>query len=107
MIEPKYFWLNVILLAAGTFAIRASFIALAERVRISAVVRELFSFIPAAILPALIVPAVFFHRGQVEWLHGKERLMVALFVGATSYFVRSTLFTILFGMISLYLITRM
>jgi len=74
MINGNYFLLNVLALTIGTIMIRGSFIAVSGKMIISAKVKDLFTYIPAAILPALIIPATFFHQGQVEWLAGKERI---------------------------------
>ncbi|HEX4923233.1 MAG TPA: AzlD domain-containing protein [Bdellovibrionales bacterium] len=105
MIEPGYFWNNVILLAIGTLVIRGSLIALSAKLRISERARELFSFIPAAVLPAFVAPAVYFHQGQVEALMGKERFVILALATALCYVTRSTLATIAFGLAALYLIT--
>lgn len=105
MISADYFWLNVFFLAAGTLAIRGSIIAISSRVKISDRVKELFSFIPAAILPAFVAPAVFFHPGAVSWLMEKERLIILILATIVCYFTRSTLATICFGLIALYIVT--
>lgn len=104
MIDSNYFHLNVALLTLGTIAIRGSFIALSGKMKISTKVKELFTFIPAAIFPALIVPATFFYKGSVEWLFSKERFMILLASGVACYFVRNTLFVVSFGMVLLYLV---
>lgn len=105
MIETSYFWTNIAFLAAGTIAIRLSLIAASSKIKISDRTKEIFSFIPAAILPAFIAPAVYFHQGHVDWMAGKERLVVMVFATAVSYYTRSTLATIAFGLGSLYLLT--
>lgn len=106
MIPTGYFWLNVLLLAIGTFAIRGSIITLSARIKISDRFRELFSFIPAAVLPALLAPAVFYHSGEVTWLLGKERFFVLVLAVVVSYFSRSMLATVGFGLVVLYIITH-
>ena len=105
MIEPKYFWIIVFILAIGTFSIRASIIALSARVKISDRVKQLFSFIPVSILPAFVAPAVFFHQGHTPWLFEKERLVILIFASIICYFTRSTLATIAFGLIALYMVS--
>lgn len=105
MIDAQYFWMNVFFLMIGTITIRASIIAMSAKMEINARVRELFSFIPAAILPAFVAPAVFLHQGHVEWIFGKERLLILAFATALCYFTRSTLATIAFGLIALYAIS--
>lgn len=104
MIELDYFWAIIFILAFGTIAIRFSIIGVAHRVQISEQVRHLFSFIPAAILPALIAPAVSFHQGQVEGLFGKERAVILALSTVVCYFTRSTFLTIVFGLVTLYVV---
>lgn len=106
LIKPEYFWLNVFFLTVGTIAIRGSIIAISEKVVISDRLKELFSFIPAAILPAFVAPAVFFHQGHVAWAFGKERLVILILATVLCFFLRSTLATISFGLVALYLVTQ-
>jgi branched-subunit amino acid transport protein len=106
MIDNHYFIWNVIALTVGTIAIRGSFIALSGKMTISPKIRELFTFIPAAIFPALIVPATFFHQGTQAWLGGKERFLILVAASIVSYFVRQTFFVIAFGLTLLYLVTH-
>lgn len=106
MIADYNFWLNTLLLGIGTFAIRGSIISFSSKIKISLRTREIFSFIPAAILPALALPSVFFHQGSVELLHGKERLFILILAALICAIFRSMLVTIIFGMGTLYLITQ-
>ncbi len=105
MININYFLLNVIALTIGTIAIRGSFIALSGKMHISAKVKDLFTYIPAAILPALVIPATFFHQGNVDWLQGKERFIILLIASLACFFYRNTLFVICFGLSLLYVVT--
>ncbi len=102
MIEDNFFIFVVIALCFGTIFIRGSFIAFSSKMKISDKVRELFSYIPAAIFPALVVPATFFHKGSVELMGGKERFLVLIVSGIACYFFRNTLFIICFGLSLLY-----
>ncbi len=104
-IDSHYFWQNVFFLAIGTIAIRGSVIAISERVKISERVRELFSYIPAAILPAFIAPSLFFHQGHVAWVYGKERFLILILASVVCILTRSTLATIAFGLGALYLVS--
>ena len=103
MIEPAYFWRIVFFLAVGTLAIRGSIIFLSNRIKISDWWREIFSYIPAAILPAFIAPAVFFHEGHIQWMAGRERFAVLILATAVCYYTRNTLATISFGLFMLYM----
>ena len=106
MIPQGYYWVNVVLLAVGTLVIRGSIIALSAKVKISDRLKELFTFIPAAILPAFVAPAVFFHKGTVEWMMGKERAIVLVLSTILCAVTRSTLATIAFGLVALFLFTN-
>lgn len=103
--DSTYFWICIALMSIGTFAIRYSVIAMSDRLEISDRHRELFSFIPAAIFPALTVPMVFFHQGQVDWLLRKERLLVLILALLVSLVLRSMVVTLVFGLFALYLLT--
>lgn len=104
MINNNYFILCVAGLAFGTIAIRGSFIALSGKMKISNNLRELFTYIPAAILPGLIIPATYFHQGKIESLLGKERFLILVMSVCFAYFIRNTLAIICFGLLFLYLI---
>jgi branched-subunit amino acid transport protein len=98
MIESNYFYLVFALMFFGTLVIRGSFIFFSNRISISTSVRELFSYIPAAVFPALIAPAAFFHSGKVPWLFDKERFVVLVLAGVVCYYVRNTFVVISFGL---------
>ncbi len=105
-IDSAYFWTIVAGMAIGSFSIRGSFIFLSRWIKISDRTRELFSFIPAAILPALVMPLVFFHEGSSQWLMGKERLTVLFIAAVVCYYSRSMITTIFFGLSILFLINQ-
>lgn len=106
MIESSYFWSVVFFTSLGTILIRYSIIGMSSKIQISDRVKELFSYIPAAILPAFIAPAVFFHQGQVSWAFGKERVLVLIISTGVCLLLRSTFATISSGLIILYLLTQ-
>jgi branched-subunit amino acid transport protein len=102
VIEQNYFLTNTLLMIIGTVCIRGSFIAFASRLKITPITRELFTFIPAAILPALFIPATFFHQGQMDLMAGKERFIVLMICLGATYFIRNTLFCVGLGLSLLY-----
>lgn len=105
MIELTYFWTVIFFLMIGTICIRGSLIAFSKKVNISDRSKELFSYIPAAILPAFIVPSSFFHQGQVLLFNGKERLVVLALAAIVCLWTKNTILTILTGLTALYLVT--
>jgi branched-subunit amino acid transport protein len=106
MIESSYFWWSIFFLSIGTLGIRGSIIAASEKIEISARHREIFTFIPAAIIPAIVVPMVFFHQGQVPWLLGKERLFTLVLATVVCFYSRNMLVTVGFGLAALYFVCR-
>lgn len=100
--DPSYFWTATIGLSIGTCLIRGSFIFLSSRVKISSRLKEIFAYIPAAVLPALITPMVFNHSGDITLLLGKERLFVLILATIVCYKSRSMLLTVIFGLFLLY-----
>lgn len=98
-------WVVIAGLSIGTFIIRSTFIYLSSRIKISERLREIFSLIPAAIFPALIVPMTFFHKGVNEGLLYKERFIVLIIASLICYRFRSVLVTISSGLIILYFLS--
>ena len=105
MIETFYFWLAIALLAAGTLVIRGSIIAVSGKFVITDRWREIFTFIPAAIIPAIVLPMVFFHSGKIEWLGHRERLVTLLLSTVVCYYSRQMVVTVGFGLLLLYLVS--
>lgn len=106
MIESVYFWTATVCLGIGTYIIRGLFIFLSSKIKISERIKEILSFIPAAILPAMIAPMVFYHQGQVEALMHKERLVILILAVVFCYFVRNMLLTLGFGLGLLFIFTQ-
>lgn len=104
MINETVFWKNILLLGIGTFGIRSFFVFFSHRITISARQKEILSFIPAAVLPALMTPMVFYHQGEVSWLVDKERLVIFFFALFIAYKFKNMLVTIAFGLTLLFLL---
>ena len=104
--SEAYFWTIIFGLSLGTFIVRASFILVLSKVNISKRIEEIFSFIPAAILPAIVTPLAFFHQGEVQLLFGKERLLILILGIFVFYKSKNMLVTILFGLVLLYGLTQ-
>lgn len=107
MIQADYFWRIVTLLAIGTFALRFSIIAVFGKIKVTERLKEVFTFIPAAVLPAIIAPMVFFHKGDVTWAFERERLFVLIVAIIVSYKSKSMFATVSVGLALLFLITQL
>lgn len=107
MIQAYYLWTNILLLAIGTLLIRSSILLFSSKIVISDRLKEIFSFIPCAVLPALAVPMVFYYPGQIQWLMNKERLAILLLSTVVAYFSKKMTTTLIFGLIALYLLSQL
>jgi len=106
MIDTLDFWLVVLFLSIGTYSIRCSFMLLSEKLRISEKTKKIFTYIPAAVLPAIITPMVLFHQGSVEAINGKERFLVLILATLVNYVTNSMVATVSFGLVCLYTVTQ-
>jgi branched-subunit amino acid transport protein len=107
MIDSLYFWTVVLFLSLGTISIRSSFVIASSKFTLSNETKKLFSYIPAAILPAIITPMVVFHQGSIEALYGKERFFILILATLVSYVTKSMITTVGFGLIALYVLTQL
>ena len=94
-------WLIMLLGGALTFAMRMSFIYLFGRFEVPAAVTRALRFVPPAVLSALIAPALFMPNNKLDLGFDNHYLvagLVAIFVG---WRTKSTLVTLLVGMVAL------
>ena len=102
------FWIITLVVGLGNFALRAIFVYAMERIPITETLRTILSYIPAAILAALVAPAIILHQGNLtlplDWLSGNERAIAALAALLVSFWKRNMLLTIVTGMGILYLL---
>ncbi|MFB6193505.1 MAG: AzlD domain-containing protein [Halobaculum sp.] len=94
-------WLAVVLAGVGTYALRASFLFLFDRLgTVPSQIETALGMVPAAVLAALVVPAVLAHDGSVSLL-GNTRLVAAALAGLVAWYTESVLATILIGLVAL------
>ena len=99
--SPTVVWLIVVLLGVGTFTLRLSFIALRDRMdAFPPRVERALSFVPAAVLAALVSPDVVSLGGPVV----TPRLLAGVTAAVVAWRTGSTLATIGVGMGVLWLV---
>lgn len=92
-------WLAIVLAGVATFAIRASFLVVADRFDgLSRETLELLRMIPAAAIAALVAPAVLRQDGQLLVIG--PRPLAALLALAIAAWTRSILWTIVVGLVA-------
>jgi branched-subunit amino acid transport protein len=97
--NDAYFWSSVIPLGIGTLLIRMSFIFLSKYLSLSKRIERLFTFIPAAVFPAIFAPMVFFYKGDNHFLLHQERVLAFAIAMVVAFKTKNILLTILTGLI--------
>ena len=95
-------WLTMLAMGLITFALRVSFIALSDRFKLPPLVQRALRFVPVAVLPAIVVPAVVFQESGLELTLGNEKLLAGLVSGVVAWYTKSIIWTIAAGMIALW-----
>jgi branched-subunit amino acid transport protein len=90
-------WVAILLSAAGTFAMRASFLGAAHRlVVVPPAVQRLLRQIPPAALASLVVPALLRPHGHIDVT--QARLYAGIIAALVAWRTRSTILTLVVGM---------
>ena len=97
-------WLVILGVAACTFLLRASFIVFADPHRFPRRFRQALTFVPPAVLAAIVLPGLLLHQGAIDLTAGNPRWIagvLAIVVGART---RNALAAIATGMVALWLL---
>jgi branched-subunit amino acid transport protein len=98
-------WAVVVAVGALNYLSRLSFIALFARIPMPPAMARALRFVPAAMLTAIVVPAVAFRApGVLELSYANPKLLAALVAAAIAWRTRSVTATMAFGMIALWLV---
>lgn len=95
-------WLAIAAIALGTFLIRFSFLFLFEYLEdVPAGLERALRFVPAAVLAALVLPAVVVVDGAPAVSPDNQRLLAAGVGAVVAWRTESILATIVIGMVAL------
>ncbi len=94
-------WLAIALVTVGSFVTRASFVVFGARLKLPPLVERALRFAPAAVLGAIVVPALLLHDGRAELGPGNYRLVAALVASLVMWRTRSMIGAIAAGMAAL------
>lgn len=95
-------WAMMIGIGLLTFAIRFAPIALLARVELPDWLKRALRYVPPAVMTAIITPALFFVGGAPTIALDFPRLAAAAIAVLIAWRTRSTLWTVLFGMLALW-----
>lgn len=107
MKDANVFWLLLIAAALGTFALRFSFLALLEKVDMAPWFQRALKYVPPAVMGALVASTLLVADDQLTLHWQNPKLLAAIAAAAVGYFARSLLWTILTGLLVLYVLTQM
>lgn len=96
------FWLIILGMSMLTFAQRASFLLLPERVQLPELLKSALRYVPAAVLTAIWAPELLLQKGVISLALGNERLLAGIVAIAVAWRYRVTFGTILAGLAALH-----
>ncbi|MFP4558090.1 MAG: AzlD domain-containing protein, partial [Archaeoglobaceae archaeon] len=101
--ETNTIWLIFIAAGIGTFLLRLSFIFLMGRLSdVPSNIERVLRFVPAAVLTALVVPAIVYMDGSLAIGMENEKLFAGTLAAVVAWRTRNMLATIGIGMLALW-----
>ncbi len=93
-------WALILSCGIITYLTRFTMIALVKKEMFSDRIREVLSFVPAAIFPAIIFPAIFITDAGSFQIENNPKIIAAIIATAIGVFTRSIIATIFSGLAS-------
>ena len=93
-------WLLIIYCGLITFLTRFSMIALLKKEMFNERIREILSFVPSAIFPAIIFPAIFLDNSGDFQLENNPKIMAAIIAMLIGIVSQNIIATIISGLAS-------
>jgi branched-subunit amino acid transport protein len=99
-------WLTIILATLVTFALRYLPMKLLEKQRLAPWLERALRYVPAATLSGLVFPALLLQNNQLALSLGNDRLLAGILAAVITYFSRNAVFTIVGGLVALWILQR-
>ena len=97
-------WALIIYCGLITYLTRFSMIALIKKEMFNDRIREVLSYVPSAIFPAIIFPAIFLDNSGLILIEDNPKIIAALIATLIGIFSRSIIATIFSGLASYWFI---
>jgi branched-subunit amino acid transport protein len=91
-------WLIIVAIGLVTYVLRFSMIALAGRVELPPLVQRGLSYVPPAVLSAIILPELLYPDGAFTLTFANTRLIAGVLATLVAWRTRNVLLTIAAGM---------
>lgn len=95
-------WTWIVALGVGTLLIRASFLVGSGDRQPSPYLGRILALVPAAVLSALVTPALFLEAGHLDLHWQNERLVAGVVAGLVAWRTRNVSATLVAGMLVLW-----
>jgi branched-subunit amino acid transport protein len=97
-------WLSVIIAGILTYITRMTMVTLVDGRILSAKLKQVLGYVPAAVFPAIIFPAVFLNESGILVNINDPKIIAATIAIIVGYFTKNVIATILTGLISYWFI---
>mgnify|MGYP001365326733 CR=1 FL=1 len=97
-------WNLIIYCGLITFFTRFSMIALLKKEMFNDRIREVLSYVPSAIFPAIIFPAIFLNNSGAFQIEDNPKIIAAIIAMGIGIFTRNIIATIFSGLASYWII---
>ena len=95
-------WLAIFGIGLLTLIVRYAPLALLARLELPTWGRRALRFVPPAVMSAIVTPALFFAGGTATMTADMPRVLAATFAALVAWRTRSTLLTVVLGMLVLW-----
>jgi branched-subunit amino acid transport protein len=97
-------WTVIVVVGLLNYLSRLSFIALFAKVEMPPLVARALRFVPAAMLMAIVVPAVVFSGpGTLAFSYTNPKVVAALVAAVVAWYTRNAVATMTLGMLTLWI----
>ena len=97
-------WTSIIIAGVLTYLTRMTMVALVRREMLGDKLKEVLTYVPSAVFPAIIFPAVFFSENGTFVEISDPKIFASIIAIVVGYFSRNVIATISSGLISYWII---
>ena len=97
-------WTSIIIAGILTYLTRMTMVALVRRDMLGDKLKDVLSYVPSAVFPAIIFPAVFFNDNGTFVEISDPKIFASIIAIVVGYFSRNVIATISSGLISYWII---
>ena len=97
-------WISIIIAGILTYLTRMTMVALVRRDMLGDKLKDVLSYVPSAVFPAIIFPAVFFNDNGIFVEISDPKIFASIIAIVVGYFSRNVIATISSGLISYWII---